>query len=49
MKIKLLAAGGTTNHVHLLLGWPPTIGAAAAVQKFKANSSRWLGEHGIEF
>jgi len=49
LKIKLLAAGGTTNHVHLLLGWPPTIGAAAAVQKFKANSSRWLGEHGIEF
>jgi REP element-mobilizing transposase RayT len=44
LKIKLLAAGGTANHVHLLLGLPPTIGVAEAVQKLKANSSRWLGE-----
>jgi REP element-mobilizing transposase RayT len=49
LKIKLLAAGGTTNHVHLLLGLPPTIGVAEAVQKLKANSSRWIGEHGISF
>jgi REP element-mobilizing transposase RayT len=49
LKIKLLAAGGTTNHVHLLLGLPATIGAAEAIQKLKANSSRWLGEQGIKF
>ena len=49
LKIKLLAAGGTTNHVHLLLGLPPTMGVAEAVQKLKANSSRWLGEHGVSF
>jgi putative transposase len=49
LKIKLLAAGGTANHVHLLLGLPPTIGVAEAVQKLKANSSRWLGEQGIAF
>lgn len=49
LKIRLLAAGGTANHVHLLLGIPPTMGVAEAVQKLKANSSRWLGEHGIAF
>jgi REP element-mobilizing transposase RayT len=49
LKIKLLAAGGTANHIHLLLALPPTMGVAEAVQKLKANSSRWLGEHGISF
>jgi REP element-mobilizing transposase RayT len=49
LKIKLLAAGGTANHVHLLLGLPPTMPVAEAVQKLKANSSRWLGEHCVAF
>jgi REP element-mobilizing transposase RayT len=49
LKIKLLAVGGTANHVHLLLGLPPTMGVAEAVQKLKANSSRWVGEHGVSF
>jgi REP element-mobilizing transposase RayT len=49
LKIKSLAVGGTTNHVHLLLGLPPTVTVAEAVQKLKANSSRWLGEHEIAF
>src|SRR3974390_861206 len=49
LKIKLLAVGGTANHVHLLLGLPPTMGIAEAVQKLKANSSRWLNEHGLAF
>jgi REP element-mobilizing transposase RayT len=49
LKIKTLAIGGTENHIHLLLGLPPTITVAEAVQKLKANSSRWLGEHGIDF
>ncbi len=47
--IKLLAGGGTANHVHLLIGLPPTLPLAQAVQKLKANSSRWLGEHGLAF
>jgi putative transposase len=47
--IELLAAGGTANHVHLLLGLPPKLALAEAVQKLKANSSRWLGENGIVF
>ena len=49
LKIKSLAIGGTENHVHLLLGVPPTITIAEAVQKLKANSSRWMGEHRINF
>jgi putative transposase len=47
--IELLAAGGTANHIHLLIGLPPKLALAKAVQKLKANSSRWLGEHGLAF
>lgn len=44
-----LAIGGTQNHVHLLIGIRPTSRIAESVQKLKANSSRWLGEHGVNF
>lgn len=40
--ITLLAAGGTSNHIHLLIAVPPTIPLARAVQELKGNSSRWL-------
>lgn len=36
--IELLAAGGTTNHLHLLIGLPSKLPLAEAVQKLKANS-----------
>jgi putative transposase len=49
LNLKTLAIGGTTNHIHLLLGVPPTMTVAEAVQKLKANSSRWLGEQGVRF
>jgi REP element-mobilizing transposase RayT len=49
LNIKMLAAGGTTNHVHLLIALPPTMTIAQAAQKLKANSSRWLGEQGVSF
>jgi putative transposase len=49
LKVKTIAIGGTENHVHLLLGLPSTMTVAEAVQKLKANSSRWMGEHGIPF
>lgn len=39
-----VAVGGTSDHVHILLLLPATITLAAAVQKIKANSSRWLHE-----
>ena len=47
--LELLAAGGTTNHLHLLIALPPKLALAEAVQKLKANSSRWLGENAIAF
>ncbi len=46
---KILAAGGTSNHVHLLIGLPPALTLAETVQKLKANSSRWLSESGVHF
>jgi REP-associated tyrosine transposase len=48
-KIPVLAAGGTTNHVLLLIALPSDSTIAKAVQVLKANSSRWIGEHGIAF
>jgi REP element-mobilizing transposase RayT len=41
----LIAAGGTTNHVHLLLVLPPQQSLAHAVQKLKGSSSRWMGRN----
>jgi putative transposase len=49
LHLKTLAVGGTTNHVHVLVGLPPTMTVAQAVQKLKANSSRWLNEQGVTF
>jgi REP element-mobilizing transposase RayT len=46
---KVLAAGGTQNHVHLLIGLPTSLTLSEVVQKLKANSSRWLGENGVRF
>ena len=45
----ILATGGTSNHVHLLIGLPPALTLAETIQKLKANSSRWLGEHRVQF
>lgn len=39
------SVGGTGNHVHVLAAVPSVVCASEAVQKLKANSSRWLGEH----
>ncbi len=47
--LKTLAIGGTSNHIHVPVGLPTAMTVAETVQKLKANSSRWLGEHGIEF
>jgi putative transposase len=49
LNFTILAAGGTSNHVHLLIGLPPALSLAEVVQKLKANSSRWLGENGVQF
>ena len=44
-----VAIGGTENHVHSLVRMPPKISPAKAVAVLKANSSRWMGEHGMKF
>src|SRR5260370_13127395 len=45
-KMKALAVGGIEDHVHLLLSLPTTITVAKAIQVIKANSSKWMNEHG---
>ncbi len=47
--IHVLAAGGTANHLHLLILLPQTVTLATAMQDLKANSSRWLRETSAEF
>jgi REP element-mobilizing transposase RayT len=42
--IPVVATGGTSNHVHLLIALPPMIALAKAIQDIKGNSSRWLNE-----
>ena len=48
-RIALLECGGTADHVHILLVLPPDMPLSKSIQALKANSSRWLGEHGIDF
>ena len=47
--LPILTSGGTANHAHLLMALPADMAVARAVQLLKANSSRWIGEHGIDF
>jgi putative transposase len=47
--ISVLCAEATGNHAHLLIVLPATMPLAKAMQVLKANSSRWLGEHGFDF
>jgi len=47
--IPVLCAGSTANHAHLLIVLPASVSLAKAIQVLKANSSRWLGEHGFDF
>jgi REP element-mobilizing transposase RayT len=41
--------GGMEDHVHLLLRLPPVITLSHAISTVKANSSRWMREHGTAF
>lgn len=40
---KLITAGGTANHLHLLIELPPSYPLANAMQKLKGSSSHWIG------
>ena len=42
--LKALLVGGIENHVHLLLGVPPTMPVSKAVQLIKGGSSGWVKE-----
>jgi putative transposase len=42
--LELLAVGGTTDHIHLLISLPANKRLSEAVRGMKANSSRWIGE-----
>jgi REP element-mobilizing transposase RayT len=42
--VPVLALGGTTNHLHILLALPPSLPLAKVVQDLKGNSSKWLGQ-----
>ena len=39
---KLLEAGGTENHIHLLISLPPNRSVIGFVRIIKTNSSKWL-------
>jgi len=43
-KMKALAIGGASDHVHLLISIPPTLAVSKAVQLLKGNSSKWIHE-----
>ena len=45
----VLANGGIEDHVHLLIQLPPALALAKAISLLKANSSKWMKEHGIRF
>jgi REP element-mobilizing transposase RayT len=49
LKITMIAVGGMPNHIHLLIAMPPPMALSVAIQKLKANSSRWIGEQGVSF
>jgi putative transposase len=44
-----VAVGGTSNHAHMLLRLKANMTLAEALQKLKANSSRWMSEQGLSF
>ena len=45
----LTTCARNSQPLHLLIALPATVPLSKAVQVLKANSSRWLGEHGFDF
>src|SRR6185369_4667590 len=45
---EVFKVGGTANHVHVLIGLPAAVSLAAAVQKIKGSSSKWIGDNGVK-
>src|SRR5581483_4538826 len=42
--IAVVGAGGTANHIHLLVDLHPMTPLAKAMQEIKGNSSRWMND-----
>ena len=47
--IPVLAIGGITDHIHILISIPPTRNLSKIICDLKANSSRWLNQTGDRF
>jgi REP element-mobilizing transposase RayT len=47
-KMKLLTAGGITDHIHLLLSLPSTLSISKAMQLIKGGSSKWIHDTFLE-
>ncbi len=47
--IASIAISGMEDHAHFLFHLPPIISLAKAVQLLKANSSKWMNDHGRRF
>jgi len=45
----VIANGGVEDHVHLLILLPAILPLAKAIASLKANSSKWMSEHGTKF
>lgn len=43
--IKALQVGGIDDHVHMLVGFPPTIALSDVVRRLKGESSKWISDH----
>ena len=43
-KMKALAIGGTSDHIHILLSMTQNISIAKAIQLIKGGSSKWINE-----
>jgi putative transposase len=43
-KIKAIAIGGISDHVHMLIALPASLSLANAIQLLKGNSSKWIHE-----
>ncbi|HST50589.1 MAG TPA: IS200/IS605 family transposase [Pyrinomonadaceae bacterium] len=48
LKGTALSVNGTMDHVHMLIGLPPTVALSDVVRVTKANSSRWIHEQIVD-
>ena len=42
LDIEMIALGGITNHIHMLIAIPAKLALSDSIRDLKANSSRWM-------